>query len=257
MKAGKCIGIVGGVGPFAGLDLQHKIAQETVACRDQDHLAVLSISHPAKIPDRTTYLLGEEELNPAYPIARQLLTLERMGAQVAGIPCNTAHATPIFDVIQSELLAADSKLHLLHMMGETARFLRENYPDVRRVGVLSTTGTNRARVYPAVLEPLGFTVLVPNDDLQTQIIHPAVYDPVYGIKARGCATEKARADLQHGVRALHQAGAEVIILGCTEMPLALTEHYLDGLPLIDPTLVLARALIREADPRRLRKVSGD
>lgn len=257
MCTAKIIGIVGGVGPFAGLDLQHKVAQETIACRDQDHLTVLSISNPAEIPDRTAYLQGEVELNPAIPIARQLLTLESIGAQVVGIPCNTAHATPIFSVIEAELLAAGSKLNLLHMMSETARFLREYHPGVRQVGVLSTTGTNHARVYPAILEPLGFTIFAPDESMQNEVIHPAVYDPVYGIKAKGFATEKARAALQQGVRALHQAGAEAIILGCTEMPLALTVPFLDGLPLLDATRVLARALIREADPSKLRKVPGD
>lgn len=252
MHTTKTIGIVGGVGPFAGLDLQHKIAQETKAHSDQEHLTVLSISHPAEIPDRTAYLLGQVTQNPAYPITRQLRALESIGAQVAGIPCNSAHAAPIFMVIQAELRAAGSRLTLLHMMDEVARFLVEHYPGVQRVGVLSTTGTNRARVYPAVLEPQGFTVLAPDDEMQTQVIHTAVYDPDYGIKARGYATEKARAALQSGVRALHQLGAEAIILGCTEMPLALTEPCLDGLTLVDATWVLARALVREADRERLR-----
>lgn len=248
----KIIGVVGGVGPFAGLDLQQKILQETSARRDQEQLTVISISQPNEIPDRTAYLLGQVTQNPAYPIARQLLALESIGAQVAAVPCNSAHAAAIFDVILAELAAAGSKLTLLHMIGEVAIFLRTRFPAIRRVGVLSTTGTTSARVYPRSLEPFGYTVLVPDDALQTQVIHTAVYDPDYGIKARGHATAKSRAALQHGVRALHRAGAEAIILGCTEMPLALTESHMDGLPLIDATRVLARALVREADGERLR-----
>lgn len=249
---GKIVGIAGGVGPFAGLDLQQKILQETSARRDQEHLAILSISQPADIPDRTEFLLGQTAQNPAYPLARQLLSLERMGAQVAAIPCNSAHAAPIFDVILAELAAAESRLILLHMMHEVAEFLRAHYSAIQCVGVLSTTGTARARVYPLSLEPVGYTVLAPDDALQTQVIHPAVYDPDYGIKAQGYATAKSRAALQHGVRALHQAGAEAIILGCTEMPLALPEPRMDGVPLVDATRVLARALVREADGEKLR-----
>ena len=190
MQAEKIIGIVGGVGPFAGLDLQQKILQETTAARDQDYLSVISISQPGEIPDRTAYLLTETavSVNPAIPITRQLLTLERAGAQIAGIPCNSAHAAPIFDAIRSGLQQAGSQLTLLHMIDEVARFLRQHMSGVQRVGVLSTTGTRLARIYPAALEPAGFTVLTPSETVQTELIHPAIYDPEYGIKANGRAT---------------------------------------------------------------------
>jgi aspartate racemase len=55
------IGIVGGVGPYAGLDLLRKVYDNTVAGKDQDHLDVVMISVPAAIPDRTAYLLGWKE----------------------------------------------------------------------------------------------------------------------------------------------------------------------------------------------------
>ena len=65
-------------------------------------------------------------------------------------------------------------------------------------------------------------------------------------------TEQARQQLMLGIEALQAAGAEAIILGCTELPLAFTEPMVAGLPLIDPTLILARALIREANPAKLK-----
>ena len=61
------IGIVGGVGPYAGLDLQQKILEQTKATADQDHLGIISWSEPGIIPDRTAFLLGETPLNPALP----------------------------------------------------------------------------------------------------------------------------------------------------------------------------------------------
>ncbi|MCA9971113.1 MAG: aspartate/glutamate racemase family protein [Anaerolineales bacterium] len=249
------IGIVGGVGPFAGLDLQQKLAQETLAGRDQDHLAVLSLSAPAPIPDRTAYLLGEVATNPGGPLADQLLLLERAGACVAGIPCNTAHAPAIWDVIQARLRAAGSRLRLLHMMQEVACFLQAHAPGVTRVGLLATTGTARAGIYPAALAPAGYSVLLPDDDMQTRLVHTAVYAPDDGIKARGAATPRARADLLTAAAALQAQGAQAIILGCTEIPLALPERTLDGLPLIDATRVLARALIRAVDAAKLRPYS--
>ena len=53
------IGIVGGVGPLAGLDVFKKIIEETVVQKDQEHLPVLLMSYPHLIVDRTEYLLGK------------------------------------------------------------------------------------------------------------------------------------------------------------------------------------------------------
>ncbi len=246
------IGVVAGTGPYAGLDLLQKIVAQTKADRDQDHLAVISISAPAAIPDRTAYLLGETALNPGRPIAEQLLLLERMGAAVAGIPCNTAHAPAILGEIARRLAAADSRLRLLHMIAEVGLELRRSYPEVRRVGVLSTVGTAVARVYPQTLEPMGYEVQTPEPLFLAEVLHAAIYDPDYGIKAQGVATVRAREDLLEGVRRLREAGAQVVILGCTEIPLALPEPTYEGMPLVDTSLILARALIRAVDAERLR-----
>ncbi len=246
------IGIVGGVGPWAGLDLQRKILEQTVAAADQEHLPVISVSWPGPIPDRTEYLLGHVPDNPAYPILEQLRLLAEAGATVAGIPCNTAHAPAIFDVIRAGVAKFERPLRLLHLIEETAAHLAAHHPALRTVGVLSTTGTWRARLYPTALESLGYQVVVPDERLQTEMIHPAIYDPGYGIKAAGQVTVQARLNLEQGIAYLRERGAAVIILGCTEIPLAFTARGYDGLPLIDPTLILARALIREVDPGRLK-----
>jgi len=247
------IGVVAGVGPYAGLDLLNKILSQTKASRDQDHLTVASISQPAQIPDRTAFLLGQTSLNPAFPMLEQLLKLEQIGALVAGIPCNTAHAPVIFDEIQSGLAAAGSRLTLLHMIAEVGLELRRSFPSIKKVGVLSTTGTAVTHIYPLNLEPLGFELLLPDEKLQVDAIHPAINDPVYGIKACGHGTERARHDLMLGVRQLQEAGAQAVVLGCTEIPLAIQEPRIDEMIVIDPALILARALIMAADPAKLKK----
>ena len=245
------IGIVGGVGPLAGLDLQAKIVAQTVAGRDQEHLPVLSLSWPGPIADRTKYLLGQVAENPAHAIVAQLRLLAAMGATVAAIPCNTAHAPAIFDVIRDGVARFTSPLRLLHMLDETADHLATHLPGLRTVGVLSTTGTWRARLYPQLLERRGLRVVAP-DAARQEMIHAAIYDPAHGIKSAGRVTARARADLARGVVALRAQGAEAVVLGCTELPLAFPEGEYEGVPLIDPTWVLARALIREAAPGQLR-----
>lgn len=245
------IGIVGGVGPWAGLDLQRKILEQTVAARDQDHLPVIAVSRPGPIPDRTEYLLGRVAENPAMAMLEQLRLLARAGATVAGIPCNTAHAPVIFDVIRAGV-AECAPLRLLNLIEETAAHMTAHHPTLRTVGVLSTTGTWRTRLYPAALEPLGYRVVAPDESMQEALVHPTIYDPDYGIKATGAVTARARADLARAIVALRERGAEAILLGCTELPPALPGREYEGIPLIDPTLALARALVGAADPQRLR-----
>ena len=252
MTQEKPIGIVAGVGPFAGLDLLGKILEETAAGSDQDHLPIYSLSQPDEILDRTEYLLSNVAENPAYAIARQLQKLAAMGAEVAGIPCNTAHAPAIYNVIEAELKQANCPIQLLHMIREVGRFLRENYPEIQSIGVLSTTGTFRAHIYPQVLEPLGYTVAAPDEAMQVDLIHPAIYDSDYGIKATGTPTETAVSHLLTGAQALKTQGAQAIILGCTEIPLAIQTGHVEGMVTIDPTRILARALIRESNIAKLQ-----
>lgn len=249
MTTEKIIGVVGGVGPFAGIDLLRKIAGQTEAQRDQEHLAVYSVSQPRPIGDRTGFLLGETDVNPGYAIAEQLHTLSQMGAYVAGIPCNTAHAPSIFSVIRRQ---APAGLRLLHMIEELVRHIQSHYAGIKQVGILSTTGTYLSRVYPELLESAGFRPLVPDEDVQNDLVNQAIYDPVYGLKALGRATGRSREDLRIGLAHLRAKGAEAVVLGCTEIPLAITEATFEYVVVLDPTLILARALISEIDPAKLK-----
>ncbi len=251
----KIIGVVGGAGPFAGLDLLGKILDQTISERDQDHLTVISLSQPNQLPDRTRFLLGATAVNPAHAIFNQLQQLERAGADIAAIPCNTAHAAPIFNCVLEKLGAVGSRIRFLNMLAETVSYIRQQHPDRQRIGILSTTGTYQAGIYPHLLKAAGYAAVIPDLHLQTELIHPAIYDPQYGIKTVGKNAVRARDALLQGVNDLQQKGAEAIILGCTEIPLALPEKWIGDLVIIDPTLVLARALIREANPDKLRPLS--
>jgi len=246
------IGIVGGVGPYAGLDLTEKIFGQTIASSDQEHLPVALLSLPERIEDRTRYLVGETDVNPAFAAADIIEKLERLGAKVIGIPCNTMHAPRIFDEILHQLKKSNSKVKVIHMIREVAQFIASHYPNIQKVGILSTTGTWRSEIYPTYLKEEKYTPVVPNEQLQDEI-HRAVYDPQYGIKAQSNPVDKqAKNSIVKGLRFLKEQGAEGIILGCTEISFALPYQVLDDLPLFDPTLILARALIAHTYPEKLK-----
>ncbi|MDH5365982.1 MAG: amino acid racemase [Cyclobacteriaceae bacterium] len=247
------IGIVGGIGPYSGTDLLNKVFDNTLANTDQEHLDVVLLSMSSKIEDRTQYLIGKVNVNPAFAIAEVLLKLESIGATIAGIPCNTAHSEEIFSVIEFELKKVNSTIEVLSMIDETILFIASNYPNVTKVGVLSTTGTYKSQIYASPLKSKGYEVIVPTLEMQEKIIHPAIYHKTYGIKALSNPIHpQARENLLQGISFLKDQGAQVVILGCTEIPLAITESEIDGIITIDPTNVLARALIHKSNISKLK-----
>ena len=242
------IGVVGGVGPAAGLDLVHKIIASTRAERDQDHLPVALLSFPGQIPDRTAFLLGQADENPGHALADVARALVDAGAEVVGVPCNTAHVPAIFDLVRDGVAG---RADLVHMVEEVGAEVARQFPAARTLGVLSTTGTLASEVYPRTLEPLGYRVLQVPPDVQDRHVQPAIYDWAYGIKSTPAPSAEAVAGLTAAAGSLAERGADLVVLACTEIPLALREPTVRGVPCLDPTLVLARALVRRSAPGRL------
>ena len=174
------IGVIGGMGPYAGIDLTRKIFDETVASRDQEHLPVALLSFPEQIDDRTDFMLDNKGTNPVNPISSIALQLERLGASVAGMSCNSAHAPPIFDAVQATLLRANSKLHLLNMVVEVVRHIKERGTTSARVGVLSTNSMFHLGVYRDAMVQADIAPVLPPQHIQESLVHTAIYDPHYG-----------------------------------------------------------------------------
>ena len=250
------IGIVGGVGPYAGLDLNKKIFDQTEAKTDQDHLKVILFSASADISDRTEYLLGQNRVNPAVSIFKILDKLESVGVSLAAIPCNTAHAPDIFDVIIDKLEENGNQIEVVNMIEQVITFLKHIHPNVHNVGILATNGTVQSGLYKTRLEPEGFKVLYPSKDDQLLKIHSSIYDARFGIKANSNpVTETAKKGVIEGIEKLIRRGAECIILGCTELPLAIRVPKIRDISIIDPTLILARALINKVAPEKLKPLT--
>jgi aspartate racemase len=238
---GKTIGIVGGVGTFAGIDLYRKIYQHTDARTDQDHLPVVLVSVPEKVSDRTRFLLGEVEDNPGIAIAGIIKTLAAAGAEVVGIPCNTAHTPVIFNEIQNRI---PGNIKLLNMIEEVGRYISTSYPEIRKAGIMATNGTYLSKAYTDALSTFNIDAIYPEEDMQRSLVHPAIYDESYGIKAfSDPVTDRSRHDLMEVASSLVRQGSEAIVLGCTEIPLAITESSIEQSIVIDSVSILAQALI--------------
>ncbi len=252
----KTIGIVGGVGPYAGLDITRKVFDSTIASADQEHLNVLLFSAPSEISDRTAFVLGRSAVNPAEGIFNMLKRMESAGVDVAAIACNTAHSPLIFDAVINRLKRGKSRIELVHMIREAALFIKEHYPGLKRIGVLATDGTVKAGVYDTVFGKEGLAVIYPEPEVQKEKVHRAIYDPSYGIKASSNpVSDAARKDIREAAGHLAGKGAECVVLGCTELPLAFISNERPPVPVIDANLALARALVKSAAPEKLKPLS--
>ena len=128
----KTIGILGGMGPEATIDLFTKLVKSTKVKKDQDHLRILIDNNP-KIPDRT---LAIQKKGPS-PIPRLIQSaklLERAGADFIIIPCVTVHH--FYDRLQERV-----DIPILHIVEETWKFIRTQLKGIHCIGVLATTGT--------------------------------------------------------------------------------------------------------------------
>jgi len=245
------IGIMGGMGPQAGLDMAEKLIAMTRTKSDQDHIPFVLFSLPETVPDRTAFLLGQTTTNPAYAIADQFENMSVMGVSIAVMACNTAHAGPIFDVALEIMRARGVDLTILHLIRETVTHIRENHPEIRRVGILGTQGTYQTRLYDQALEDVGLEVVLPDPDVREHDIHAALYAPSFGIKTCPGVTNEASSRIHSAIRHLQTHGAEAVILGCTELPLAIKEDQIDGMPILDPAKIIIEKLIRETYPDKL------
>jgi len=244
------VGILGGMGPQAGLDMAGKIIAMTRTECDQDHIPFILFSLPATVPDRTSFLLGKTDINPAYGIAAQFESMSALGITVAAMACNTAYADPIFNVVLELLRNKRISLRILHMVRETVAHIVDAYPKIERVGVLATHGTYQTRLYDQALEAAGLEAVLPTTSVRENDIYPALYGP-NGIKAcSGVITGQTRRRVGSAIRHLHDLGAEAVILACTELPMAVGKDRVDGTTIVDPARIIAAKLIREVCPEQ-------
>ncbi len=228
--AEKTVGILGGMGPEATVDLFGKIVAATPASRDQEHLHII-IDDNAKIPSRQARLLGNGE-DPTPLLQATARNLERAGADFIVIPCNTAHL--FFDRIVEAV-----QIPVLHIADEAVGDVLRRFPEVRTVGVLAATATTRLRLYHDRLEARGLRAISPANADQ-EILQSVIFSVKAGDKGPA-VREKA-----HGVaERLAAQGAQVLLTACTELPLVLREGDV-GVPVVDPTQVLATAAVRLA-----------
>ena len=232
------LGVLGGVGPAATVDFLDKLVKISKADRDQDHIKIVLEQNP-QILDRTDSLIADGE-DPTIAILSACRTLEKGGAHAIAIPCNTAHA--FVERVQKHIGTP-----IVNMLEEVLAAIAKQQPQARQIGLLATTGTIQSGVYKDVIEKADLSLLTPDEPTQARVM-TAIYGEK-GVKA-GYRNGECADALMSAINHLSDKGAEVIILGCTELPLIELPGSIElSVPLFDPSAVLARRCAVLADGR--------
>ncbi|MCK4346822.1 MAG: amino acid racemase [Bacteroidales bacterium] len=225
----KILGIFGGMGPEATAELYRQIVKLTPAQKDQDHIPTLIYSMP-QVPDRMASI-RYQDLSIVPYLVEGVTRLENAGASFIAIPCNTVHY--FFGYMQDAV-----SIPIIHMIRETVNEVAEKYPDIKDIGLLATTGTIETKLYENEFAEEGFRVILPDEEIENEKVMKAVF----GIKAG--TSKKVNEDLlAEAGQNLVEKGAKLIVLGCTEIPLAFNSARVE-VPVVNATEVLAKKAIQ-------------
>ena len=229
----RILGVLGGMGPLASAHFMLRLTLLTPAEHDQDHVPAILWSDP-RIPDRRASLRGEGP-DPLPWLMDGINGLKRAGCGAIVIPCNTVHGW-------YSRMAAETDLPILHIVDAAAADLQCAGIAKGTIGLMGTEATLSMRLYQDPLAAQGWDIIEPHPDQMKQLIIPAIA----AVKANRVAD--AYAPLAEVVNSLAARGAKAVVLGCTEIPIAIQAGPVGGLhvPVIDTIDALARAAIRWA-----------
>lgn len=220
----KVVGILGGLGPKATVDFQKLLYEKSKGDKDQDFLDTIAFNH-STIPDRTEFILGRSKEDPTPYLIEDAKKLEKMGADILVMPCNTAHY--FYEEIKKNI-----SIEFIDIVQVTVKKISEL--GIKRVCLFATDGTIKAGRYAKYAEDYGIELIYPKEKDQKKLMS-IIYDYVKAMKQ---IDPQMYYDIEDNIR---EDKAEAIILGCTELS-GLKEVY-HKIALIDSLEVLAENAI--------------
>ena len=223
------IGILGGMGTQAGLDFCNKLAKLNKGKTDQQY-PLFVLFNKSNIPGRP------ENLHKYNKVLKSLLVgckfLEKNKCKFIVIPCNTAHYW--FDDLQKKI-----NIPIINMPKEVFKFTKKNCKKNSKVGLLATEGTLKTGVYDKIFNK-NYDLIQPSQNLQKKSVNKAIK-----LVKMGNVKAAAKA-IQPSINELIKMKCKKIILGCTELPIAIFafksfNNVRSSKIFLDPNLILANS----------------
>jgi aspartate racemase len=225
----KRLGILGGMGPAASAEYITRLINQTQANCDQEHIPFVLWNEP-RTPDRSTSLRNGDD-RPLPYLLQGIQALKTAGCDLIVIPCNTAHFW------YDELIKF--QVPIVHIVDSVAYSLCDADVNSGTIGIIGTQATIELGLYQNHL--IDWNCIVPSQEEMDNIVQPAI-DLV---KAGDMI--KSHTMLMSVVDSLISRGARAVVLGCTEIPLAIREFNQNGIPLINSIDSLVKVAIKEFD----------
>jgi aspartate racemase len=218
----RIVGIIGGMGPEATVELMRRIIAKTPANDDQDHIHLIVESNP-KIASRVAHLIEGTGADPSPELVRIAQNLERAGAQALAMPCNTAHAyaDPIREAV---------KIPLLDMVTLTVERIAAA-GKTRRVGLLASTAILRTGLFAKEFAAKGLDTVQPTGQEDVMALIKAV--------KRGDTGAKVRDELGRIALELKDQ-ADLLLVACSELSViskGITVQNVDSLDVLVDAIV--------------------
>lgn len=219
------LGVIGGLGPLATAHFMEEVVHLTRADTEQDHVDMIVYNFPS-IPDRTGYILGSNLRSPLPGLLWAGRALAREQVKCIALPCVTAHF--FYEELSDEL-----RCPVINTLKETAEYLRSR--GVRSAGIMATQGTVHSGCLSRWLGQAGIRTVLPGGERQEDVNHLIYHNIKKGLPAEMDRFRRTEEELR-------SRGAEVVILGCTELSLLRRQENL-GPGFLDTTQILAREAI--------------
>lgn len=219
-------GVIGGMGPEATVELMRRVIAATPARDDAGHIHLLVDNNP-KVPSRIKALIEGTGEDPAPTLIDMARRLESAGADFLVIPCNTAH-------YYWRQVAQAVDVPVWHIVKLTLRRAATSVGTPMSVGMLASPALRRVRLYEAHCAAYGASLIYPEDEETLLTLIRAVKAGRFG--------DAESAQLNSAASRLVDAGADVLVLGCTEFSLV-AKRLAVTTPVIDSLQVLAEEIV--------------
>lgn len=223
----RIVGIIGGMGPEATLDLIRRVLAKTPAQDDVDHIHLIVENNP-KIPSRIAHLIDGTGPDPTPELMRIAANLQRAGAQALAMPCNTAHA-------YADSIRRAVTIPLLDMISLTGD--RISAARCTRVALLASTAVHKTGLYASALAARGIATVLPSRQEEIMALIKAVKRGDSGVRVQAELAEIA------GEMANQE---DALLIACSELSVVATA--IAG-PFTDSLDVLAESIVAFATER--------